>query len=85
MNFKSHKISTAIKSFNTAIYNFSKNIPDIAENLMNKYWPGPLTAVIELDQKIDSKNLEIEVEKIKYKAVIEKKPLHDPDNKIIKN
>ena len=37
------------------------------------------------NQKIDSKNLEIEVEKIKYKAIIEKKPLHDPDNKIIKN
>ena len=40
---------------------------------------------VDADQKIDSKNLEIEVEKIKYKAIIEKKPLHDPDNKIIKN
>ncbi len=40
---------------------------------------------INTDQKIDSENLEIEVEKIKYKAIIERKPLHDPDNKIIKN
>ena len=29
--------------------------------------------------------LEIEVEKKKYKAIIEKKPLHDPDNKIMKD
>jgi len=27
----------------------------------------------------------IEVEKTKYKVIIEAKPLHDPDNSIIKN
>ena len=47
---KNNPISLLINDPNQ-IYNFSKNIPDIAENLMNKYWPGPLTAVIELDQK----------------------------------
>jgi hypothetical protein len=31
------------------------------------------------------KNLEIEVEKKMYKLVLEKKPLHDPEDKIIKN
>ena len=50
---KNNPISLLINDPNQ-IYNFSKNIPDIAKNLMNKYWPGPLTAVIELDQKIDS-------------------------------
>ena len=34
---------------------------------------------------LNGKDIEIEVEKIKYKAFIETKPLHDPDNKIIKN
>ena len=29
--------------------------------------------------------LEIEVEKLKYETLIEKKPLHDPDNKILKS
>ena len=30
------------------------------------------------------KFLEIEVEKVRYKAIIESKPLHDPDNQNIK-
>ena len=34
---------------------------------------------------LNGKDIEIEVEKTKYKAIIETKPLHDPDNKIIKN
>ena len=36
-------------------------------------------------QNLNGKDIEIEVEKIKYKAIIETKPLHDPDNRIIKN
>ena len=34
---------------------------------------------------LKGKDIEIEVEKKKYKAIIETKPLHDPDNRIIKN
>ena len=34
---------------------------------------------------LNGKDVEIEVEKTKYKAIIEVKPLHDPDNRIIKN
>jgi 4-methylaminobutanoate oxidase (formaldehyde-forming) len=34
---------------------------------------------------LNGKDIEIEVEKIKYKAIIEGKPLHDPDNSIIRN
>ena len=34
---------------------------------------------------LNEKGIEIEVEKTKYKAIIEAKPLHDPDNRIIKN
>jgi 4-methylaminobutanoate oxidase (formaldehyde-forming) len=33
---------------------------------------------------LDNKNFEIEVEKTMYKAVIEPRPLHDAENKIIK-
>jgi len=33
---------------------------------------------------LNEKDIEIEVEKKKYKAILEKKPLHDPENKIIK-
>ena len=33
---------------------------------------------------LNDKNIEIEIEKIKYEAVIENKPLHDPNNKNIK-
>ena len=40
---------------------------------------------VSTSQKIDGGDIEIEVEKIKYKAIIETKPLHDPDNRIIKN
>ena len=40
---------------------------------------------IKTDQQLDRKDIEIEVEKKKYRAIIEKKPLHDPENKIIKN
>jgi len=42
-------------------------------------------AYVSTGQKIDGGDIEIEVEKTKYKAVIEAKPLHDPDNKIIKS
>jgi 4-methylaminobutanoate oxidase (formaldehyde-forming) len=34
---------------------------------------------------INDKNLEIEVEKKRYKAILEHKPLHDPENKIMKD
>ena len=40
---------------------------------------------VSTSQKIDGGDIEIEVEKIKYKAMLEEKPLHDPDNAIIKN
>ena len=40
---------------------------------------------VNSEQNLNGKDIEIEVEKIKYKAIIETKPLHDPDNKIIKN
>ena len=40
---------------------------------------------VSSDHKLDEGDIEIEVEKIKYKAIIETKPLHDSDNKIIKN
>ena len=39
---------------------------------------------IDSEININSKDIEIEVEKKKYKATLEKKPLHDPENKIIK-
>ena len=40
---------------------------------------------VNSEQNLNGKDIEIEVEKKKYKAIIESKPLHDPDNKIIKN
>ena len=40
---------------------------------------------IKFGDKFKKKNaIEIEVEKIKYKAIIESEPLHDPKNTIIK-
>ena len=33
---------------------------------------------------LNGKKIEIEIEKIKYEAIIENKPLHDPNNKNIK-
>ena len=33
---------------------------------------------------LDGKDIEIEVEKKKYKAILENKPLHDPKNKVMK-
>ena len=39
---------------------------------------------IDSEINLNSKDIEIEVEKKKYKAILEKKPLHDPENKIIK-
>jgi len=50
-------------------FNFNKNIAF-----------GYIDSLINLDNK----NFEIEVEKKMYKTVIEPKPLHDPENKIIK-
>jgi len=40
---------------------------------------------VSTDEKLDEGNIEIEVEKIKYKAIIETKPLHDPKNIIMKS
>ena len=40
---------------------------------------------VSSEQNLNGKDIEIEVEKTKYKAIIESKPLHDPDNRIIKN
>ena len=41
-------------------------------------------AYIENKENIFNKDLEIEVEKKKYKVALEDKPLHDPKNKIMK-
>ena len=41
-------------------------------------------AYINISEKLDTKNLEIEVEKNKYKIIIEDKPFHDSENKIMK-
>ncbi|PCH47279.1 MAG: sarcosine dehydrogenase [Pelagibacteraceae bacterium] len=40
---------------------------------------------VNSEQNLNGRDIEIEVEKTKYKAIIESKPLHDPDNRIIKN
>ena len=40
---------------------------------------------ISSNVNIKDKKLEIEVEKKRYKAIIEIKPLHDPENKIMKD
>jgi 4-methylaminobutanoate oxidase (formaldehyde-forming) len=40
---------------------------------------------VNSDINLEGKSIEIEVEKKKYKAILENKPLHDFDNKIIKN
>ena len=40
---------------------------------------------IDSNIAINDKKLEIEVEKKRYKAIIEQKPLHDPENKIMKD
>ena len=40
---------------------------------------------VSADQNLDGKDIEVEVEKTKYKANVETKPLHDPDNRIIKS
>ena len=39
----------------------------------------------ENKKKIFNKDLEIEVEKKKYKVILEDAPLHDPENKIMKD
>ena len=41
-------------------------------------------AYINILEKLDTRSLEIEVEKKKYKIILEDKPFHDPDNKIMK-
>ena len=50
-------------------FNFKKNMAFGYVNLLDKL----------------EGNIEIEVEKKRYKAIIESKPLHDPNNRIIKN
>ncbi len=40
---------------------------------------------INTSSDLSLENLEIEVEKIKYKVNLEKKPLHDPENKLLKS
>ena len=54
-------------------FNYKKNM---AFGYINSEWDL---------QKIEKQDLEIEVEKIKYKALIEKQPLHDPKNIRIKD
>ncbi len=39
---------------------------------------------VTTEENLEKKNIEIEVEKKKYEAIIELKPLHDSDNKIMK-
>ena len=39
---------------------------------------------INSEINLNLKDIEVEVEKKKYKAILETKPLHDPENKIIK-
>ena len=51
-------------------FNFKKNI---------------VFGYINNSKEIDDTNLEIEVEKKKYKIILENKPLHDADNKIMKH
>ena len=41
-------------------------------------------AYLNVLEKLDTMNLEIEVEKKKYKIKLEDKTLHDPDSKIMK-
>ncbi len=41
-------------------------------------------AYIDTSKELDRTNLEIEIEKKKYKINLEDKPFHDPDNKIMK-
>ena len=36
-------------------------------------------------EELEKKTFFIEVEKIKYEAILQSKPLHDPENKIIKS
>ena len=40
---------------------------------------------VNTEKNLNGRDIEIEVEKTKYKAIIEIKPLHDPDNRITKN
>ena len=54
-------------------------------NYSFNYKKSIIFAYIENNADILEKNLEIEVEKKMYKLVLEDKPLHDPENKIIKN
>jgi len=54
-------------------------------NYSFNYKKSIIFAYIENNTDIMKKNLEIEVEKKMYKLVLEKKPLHDPEDKIIKN
>ena len=44
---------------------------------------GYINAVFDLDS-LTSKFLEIEVENSKYEGIIEKEPLHDPSNKLLR-
>ena len=54
-------------------------------NYSFNYKKSIIFAYIENNTDILKKNLEIEVEKKMYKLVLENKPLHDPENKIIKH
>ena len=36
-------------------------------------------------QNLQGKNIQIEVAKIKYEAILETRPLHDPENKLLKS
>ena len=53
-------------------------------NYSFNYKKNMIFGYIKAEIILDSENIEIEVEKIKYKALIEANPLHDPDNKILK-
>jgi len=54
-------------------------------NYSFNYKKSIIFAYIENNTDTLKKNLEIEVEKKMYKLVLENKPLHDPENKIIKH
>ena len=45
---------------------------------------GYINTNLELDS-LKGKTLEIEVEKSKFESCIEDRPLHDPENKLLKN
>jgi glycine cleavage system aminomethyltransferase T/glycine/D-amino acid oxidase-like deaminating enzyme len=67
------------------IYNNGKIIGrTTSANYSFNYKKNMVFGYVNSEVNLNSKDIEIEVEKKKYKVILEKKPLHDPENKIIK-